>query len=344
MLPEWFRGLMFCVSLGLAGCGGGSNGGADSADGQSHALGAKPPALVSVTLQSEPGDYIGAGGNYSYTKADAVISVSYDRGVISISVAGDEDWSGSFQVPGSPDRLRNGSYTGLVRYPFNDPAKGGLAWSGEGRGCNSLVGSFSVDKVVYAAGLLKSVELSFEQYCDGAAAPLRGQVHWTTQDTTAPPGPVNPPPAELWTPADGTTPASGRYVYLQSDAGDYIGQGQTYLYTPADATLSASTNGGLFQVSVSGPARWTGEFKAMSELTQLQPGYYGDLQRYPFHNQTKGGLSWSGEGRGCNTLTGWFVVDQVSYVGGALDSIKLRFEQHCDGGTPALRGEINWTP
>ena len=81
----------------------------------------------------------------------------------------------------------------------------------------------------------------------------------------------------------------------------------------------------------------------MVGLSQLQPGYYGSLQRYPFHNPARGGLSWSGQGRGCNMLSGWFVVDAVSYVGGTLKAIDLRFEQACEGFMPPLRGQIHWT-
>ena len=79
----------------------------------------------------------------------------------------------------------------------------------------------------------------------------------------------------------------------------------------------------------------------MNTLSRLEVGYYGDLQRYPFHNPVKGGLSWSGEGRGCNTLTGWFVVDSLTYDGNTLTAIDLRFQQHCDGG-PALNGAVHW--
>jgi hypothetical protein len=82
----------------------------------------------------------------------------------------------------------------------------------------------------------------------------------------------------------------------------------------------------------------------MNTLTQLQPGYYPGLQRYPFHNPALGGLDWYGQGRGCNTLQGWFVVDSVTYIGGALAAIDLRFEQHCQGITPALHGAIHWGP
>lgn len=81
----------------------------------------------------------------------------------------------------------------------------------------------------------------------------------------------------------------------------------------------------------------------MNTLSQLQPGYYGNLQRYPFHNPIRGGLSWSGDGRGCNTLSGWFVVDKVSYVQDQLSEINLRFQQNCEGGSAALRGRIRWS-
>jgi hypothetical protein len=81
----------------------------------------------------------------------------------------------------------------------------------------------------------------------------------------------------------------------------------------------------------------------MSGITELQPGYYANLERYPFHNPANGGLDWIGEGRGCNTLTGWFAVDSVTYNSGTLSAIDLRFEQHCEGGPAALHGQIHWT-
>jgi hypothetical protein len=137
-------------------------------------------------------------------------------------------------------------------------------------------------------------------------------------------------------------PASGNYVYLQSDPGDYIGQGLTRTYTPATATLSVTGSAGRLRVALNGAQYWSGDFQAMNSLSLLQPGYYGDLQRYPFHNPVKGGLSWSGNGRGCNTLRGWFVVDRVAYTAGTLSAIDLRFEQHCEGGTPALHGQVHW--
>src|SRR5260221_11798829 len=102
--------------------------------------------------------------------------------------------------------------------------------------------------------------------------------------------------------------------------------------------------GGNLSVSVNGDKQWWGDFKAMSSLSQLAVGYYGNLERFPFNNPVTGGLSWDGDGRGCNTLTGWFVVDSVTYTGSTMTAIDIRFEQHCEGGGPALHGKIHWTP
>ncbi|HEY9064359.1 MAG TPA: hypothetical protein VIO33_05200 [Burkholderiaceae bacterium] len=296
-----------------------------------------------ITLQSDTGDYIGGGRTYEFTRTNTTMNVSSSGGHLSIALDGDQWWNGNFVLPGTYSKVQVGTYTGLTRYPFSSTATGGLDWSGDGRGCNTLNASLSVTHVVYEGTELKEVDLNFEQHCEGVAAALHGQVHWTAYDNTMPPGPVSPPPAGLWTPPAGITPTSGNYVYLQSDLGDYIGGGGTYLYTPSNATLTPSGSGGRFSIAVNGAQYWYGDFQAMIGLALLQPGYYGDLQRYPFENPAKGGISWWGNGNGCNTLKGWFIVDAVSYSGVTLTSIDLRFEQHCEGFGPALHGAIHWS-
>ncbi len=295
----------------------------------------------SVRLQSDVGDYIGAGQSYQYTKANAVITVTASGGRLSVGIRGDQQWFGDFQSPNTLNRLEPGTYTGLSRYPFHNPATGGLNWSGEGRGCNTLTGSFTVERVTYLDNNLTAIDLTFEQHCEGAAPALRGEIHWSADDATQPPGPIYPVPAGLWEPAAGSTPSTGNFVYLNSEPGDYIGQGQVYTYTSQNATINLAPNGGRLSVGING-WQWNGDFQAMNTLSQLQPGYYPDLKRYPFHNPAKGGLNWSGEGRGCNTLEGWFVIDRVVYTNGSLTSLDLRFEQRCGGGSAALHGVVHW--
>ncbi len=51
-----------------------------------------------------------------------------------------------------------------------------------------------------------------------------------------------------------------------------------------------------------------------------------------------------GDGRGCNTLSGSFIVLDVTYGPyGYLQRFHATFEQHCEGVTAALRGEIDVT-
>ena len=304
--------------------------------------GATPASGNYVYLQSDVGDYIGGGLTNVYTQANAVLTTAVSGTHLSVGVTGNDNWSGDFQGMNSLTQLQPGYYAGLERYPFNNPVTGGLSWDGDGAGCNTLTGWFAIDSITYTAGTLTAVDLRFEQHCEGVAAALHGQIHWVAGDTTVPAGPQNPPPSGLWRAAAGATPASGNYVYLQSDSGDYIGAGGTYLYTQADATLALVTSGAHLGLGVTGNDNWTADFQGMDSISQLQPGYYGGLRRYPFNNPATGGLDWGGDGRGCNTLTGWFVIDSVTYSAGTLASVDLRFEQHCEGGTSALHGQVHW--
>lgn len=306
------------------------------------AAGVLPASGSYVYLESEGGDYIGMGRSYTHTRANAILTMQGSATGVSVRVDGDQDWNGDFVPMQGLAQLQKGYYGGLLRAPFHNPVRGGLSWSGEGRGCNQLAGWFAVDDVAFQNGQMTSLDLRFEQRCDGASGVLRGKIRWRAGDTTEVPGPVTPPPAGLWRPAAGAVPTSGNYVYLQSMPGDYIGGGATRTFTDANAELKITATGSRLDVNIRDTSWWSGEFQAMNTLAELRPGYYGDLQRYPFHNPVKGGLSFGGDGRGCNTLTGWFVVDSVTYVQGVLQDIDLRFEQHCEGGTPALRGRVRW--
>ena len=302
-----------------------------------------PPQQGSyVVLSSETGDFIGAGQDFAYTNADSLITVTAQDAHLTVDIDGDEGWTGEFQLPDSFLALEVGTYTNLTRYPLHDVVVGGLSWFGEGRGCNTLDGSIAISSVTYNGTTLTGIDLIFDQFCDGSSAALHGEIHWSADDATMPAGPVVPPPAGLWEPLQGTTPETGNYIYLASEQGDFIGAGTDYIYTDATAVITVEATEIHLSVSVTGIEGWNGDFEAMDILANLEAGYYGELQRYPFHNPVKGGLSWSGEGRDCNTLTGWFVVDSVTYNGDALTAIDLRFAQHCEGDAPALNGEIHW--
>ncbi|MFZ6754820.1 DUF5018 domain-containing protein [Undibacterium sp. Dicai25W] len=294
---------------------------------------------TNITLQSDVGDYIGGGASYSYDNSNTSLSISTNGASLSARVSGDESWDATLVLPNTLTKFVEGTYTGLARYPFHTSSVGGFTWSGEGRGCNTSTTNVVIKNVRYVGSELSHIDLKFDQHCENGIPSLHGSIVYNKYDVTKISGPVNPIPTNLWKPMQGKIPNSGNYVYLQSDVGDYIGQGREYLYQGATDQIRV-TDGSSIGVITGG---WDANFTKMNSLSQLIVGYYPDLRRYPFHNPAKGGLNWSGNGRGCNQLTGWFAVDKVKYVNNALNELDLRFEQHCEGAASALRGKIYWS-
>ncbi len=153
-----------------------------------------------VVLYSDPGDYIGAGRDWSYTPANAVISATGSREHVSFRVTGADGswWSADF-APAAGDILAPGRYENATRYPFNGSGPG-LNIDGNGRGCNTLRGEFTVTSASFAAdGRIRSFGASFEQHCEGQTPALRGTMEYRAGDTTPPapwmvPGSVPPEP------------------------------------------------------------------------------------------------------------------------------------------------------
>jgi hypothetical protein len=128
---------------------------------------------------------------------------------------------------------------------------------------------------------------------------------------------------------------------MQSDAGDFIGAGKTYDYTPANARFSIEGSAQLVSWYVRMGDTWAGEL-APSPGGALAPGRFAPAARYPY-NDGNAGLDVHGAGRGCNVLTGEFTVTDASFKEyGIVRSFAATFEQHCEGAAPALRGTFSY--
>ncbi len=134
--------------------------GSDNPTGPPNPPPAPPPTPNYIRLQSDAGDYVGAGRNYDYSQANTVITLNASLTHLSFNLRGDQWWYGEFQLPNTTSRMQPRTYANAQRYPFNDPAHPGIDWTGEGRGCNTQAGSFTIDSVTYAADVLKQVDLS----------------------------------------------------------------------------------------------------------------------------------------------------------------------------------------
>ena len=131
---------------------------------------------------------------------------------------------------------------------------------------------------------------------------------------------------------------------MSSDPGEYIGQGRTYDYTPANARLDARGNRSALRMIVYGNdgADFEAELQAPSGDV-LAPGRYTGAQRAAFRAPGAPGLEVTGSGRGCNTLTGEFTISSISFsASGDLEHFAASFVQHCEGGTAALRGTLEY--
>ena len=142
--------------------------------------------------------------------------------------------------------------------------------------------------------------------------------------------------------AAATARAQSTLLSFNSEPGDYIGGGQQFTLTPSDGTITASgSSASGVSVSFSNSGEfWFLDFHPPVGVA-LQPGMYEGATRYPFQSPTQPGLSIDGDGRGCNTLTGRFVVLEAVYgTGNTVQKLAVDYEQHCEGGTPALFGSV----
>jgi hypothetical protein len=134
------------------------------------------------------------------------------------------------------------------------------------------------------------------------------------------------------------------FLYLNSQPGDYIGQGIQQTFTPADGPFAVQTysNGGL-QVSFHTPdysSWWYLDFGPPTGSKFVKAEYEG-AQRFAFHSPTKPGMDVFGDGRGCNTNLGRFLLSQLTFaLDGSVQSLAIDFEQHCEGAIPALYGSV----
>ena len=132
-----------------------------------------------------------------------------------------------------------------------------------------------------------------------------------------------------------------RYI---STAGDYIGGGiQQTLKTPNASISIDGSNPQRVGASVSDPNNWWSlDFAAPTGAT-LAVGSYADASRYPFQSPLRPGLSMSGNGRGCNTLRGWFrVLELERDAAGTLKRLAVDFVQNCEVNGPPLYGVLRY--
>jgi hypothetical protein len=146
-------------------------------------------------------------------------------------------------------------------------------------------------------------------------------------------------------PASAQSVAAGTFSF-SSDAGDYIGGGQSYSYdTTAGDTMgvtgSSDDRGVNLSVDGANGDWWYLDIAAPSGQT-LAPGTYTDATR--FGDSGTPAIDLFGNGRGCNETTGSFTINTIKWgPNGYVEALDASFEQHCEGGDAASHGQVHIT-
>jgi hypothetical protein len=137
-------------------------------------------------------------------------------------------------------------------------------------------------------------------------------------------------------------------LFFDSQAGDYIGQGQQNTWTPSTRQFTSRTEFGMLTVMVlkpSGFGGWSLDYQLSFHMPfggALAVGTYERAQRGAFA-ANRPGLDINGNGRACNEVTGRFQIYEIEYdAGGALTKLAVDFEQHCSDAVPALFGALRY--
>ncbi len=146
-------------------------------------------------------------------------------------------------------------------------------------------------------------------------------------------------PTTAEAPASELLPATFALEWL-SDTGDYIGGGLPKVYTPANAMVRiSSVDKKKLSVTIDGFEYWNIDIAA-PKGEELSVKRYENVSRYPF--QADGmGLSLSGEGRGCNTLSGSVDIKDIAFdEKNLLSRVELYFVQNCEAKDKSLSAHL----
>ena len=127
-----------------------------------------------------------------------------------------------------------------------------------------------------------------------------------------------------------------------SEAGDYIGQGETHSYAGSEISSRVSTDMRQITVNVNSGTHWFVLTLAAPRGQALVVGVYNNATRWPFQLDTAPGLDYTGDHRGCNQSSGRFEITRVVYgAPGTILDLEATWEQHCEFLAPALHGQVS---
>ena len=146
-----------------------------------------PVGTTSLTMKSQPGDFVGQGKNWSYTAANAGFYFVGSPAGLTENVYADGVWFWDAEIaPAAGHELTAGNYPDVsATGPGNV-----LEVFGDSHACDTVTGSFQVKQVSFSGQSLEHLDATFIQHCEGAAPALTGEIKYDS-------APVLTPPAEV---------------------------------------------------------------------------------------------------------------------------------------------------
>lgn len=291
----------------------------------------QPAGTTALLIESDPGDYLGAGQHLLLTEADGVFTVTHDPGFLFIRFKGpSRDWDLTFLAPRGQELLPV-AYDGASNFP--SPRQPGIDVQGEGRFCTGAVGRFTVLELRYAPDeTVDRLAIDFEKRCGNRDLVFSGAVR--IRSTIPMPGPRTPTP----------TPRAEDFELWIYDDGGPFSTNLTGGTSPDYGAFSSNLSRNFVQVYPDTDT-WQLEFGA-PRCHDLVSGVYDNaavsrhsqelrptllISRYPNYQCN---ISFGGETR--------FVVRDVQF--GEFDYLYkfvAEFEQDCEVG-PRFRGGVRY--
>ena len=153
-------------------------------------------SVTELSMTSDAGDYIGGGQNYYYSNGVGTYALqasdfSGDGKVdfVQIQFNGtNQDWTLQFSSRLTGRNIVPGFYDNATRYPFESGTNPGLTISGNGRGCNQSIGSFTIHEAEFdytsSPPRVNKFVATFEQHCEGMTPAFYGTIYYNYTPST----------------------------------------------------------------------------------------------------------------------------------------------------------------
>ena len=135
--------------------------------------------LSSVTMFSDPGDYVGQGVHRLFNNRNSRVIVEGDRTRLWVSVTQGnyQEWFDFLLVAPPGRNLTRGLYERAQTTDLYDYSRPGIDIGGNGRACNTTTGRFEIRDIAFnAAGVVSRLHLMYEQHCEGSVSALFGEI------------------------------------------------------------------------------------------------------------------------------------------------------------------------